>query len=248
MKTNNFLTTIIIALTVVSCQNNEFRKSPVDELIKQMNDEPLFTILLYDMDVDGSFFHTYKHQYQIVTQKDSLPVTKTTEWFEVSEDFFNQNINNMGMEIAAKTQDGKLNKNASPPGYSNYVGNSNYGQWNTRSDGSSFWEFYGKYAMISSVFNLLSPVPRTYYNDYNTNYQQQGRAYYGPNDANGRTAYGTNSQTANNTSKSKWFSKASNSNFRNKVNSRVARSSDTKSHSNSRYRSVSRSRSGGSGK
>ncbi len=35
---------------------------------------------------------------------------------------------------------------------SEYVGNSNYGEWRTNSSGSSFWHWYGQYAFFSSMF------------------------------------------------------------------------------------------------
>ncbi len=54
------------------------------------------------------------------------------------------------------------------------VGNPNYGQWRSQSNGSSFWEFYGQYALISSLFGR-GPMsynswaynrPYSYYHDY----------------------------------------------------------------------------------
>lgn len=55
---------------------------------------------------------------------------------------------------------------------SQLVGNPNYGTWNTNSNGMSFWEWYGMYALIS---NITSPISYdrwgryrgySYYNDY----------------------------------------------------------------------------------
>ncbi|MCW8994492.1 MAG: hypothetical protein OQK77_01620 [Psychromonas sp.] len=59
---------------------------------------------------------------------------------------------------------------------SQLVGNPNYGQWQTNSSGTSFWQWYGMYAM----FSALSPRPvyydrwathrdYSYYNDYGRN-------------------------------------------------------------------------------
>ena len=74
---------------------------------------------------------------------------------------------------------------SSAPVGSEYVGNSNYGQWQQGSNGSSFWEFYGKYAMFSHLFsrpmsyggwsNNRRP---SYYHDYgrNTYSSRAGRA------------------------------------------------------------------------
>ena len=69
----------------------------------------------------------------------------------------------MGMEIAAKSADGEVTKTAAPPGYNNYVGNSQYGQWQQGSNGQSFWAFYGQYALMSSLFNMATfPARRSY--------------------------------------------------------------------------------------
>jgi len=254
MKTNNIfiilLAMILLPMYTGCGSSEEFKKTPVDELIKEMNAEPTFTILLYDMDVEGNFSKTYRHQYQIITTKDSVPETRTTDWYEVPKSFFEKHIDDMGMEIASKTEDGKVTKGVAPPGYSNYVGNPQYGQWQTGSNGSSFWEFYGKYAMMSSLFNMMTyPVYRNSYMDYRDNYYGRN-AYYGSTSASGQRMYGTGSTYTNSTNtSSKWNTKASNSTFRDKVRSRVSKSSsgsdrisrsNTRSSSGSSYRSRSR--------
>jgi len=165
-------------------------------------------------------------------------------------------MNNMGMEIASKDSTGALNKTPAPPGYGNYVGNSQYGQWRTGSDGSSFWEFYGKYAMMSSIFNMMSyPARRSYYDDYRGSYQGR-QAYYGPSE-NGRTTFGTDGKY-NDTQKTNktWFDKASNRSFKDRVSQRVSRSNrssgtsvDKTTRSSSRFSGKTfRSRGGGFGK
>jgi hypothetical protein len=61
---------------------------------------------------------------------------------------------------------------------SQLIGNPNYGHWQQRSDGTSFWEFYGMYALLS---NLTRPIfygdwarhrRYSYYNDYGWNHYQ----------------------------------------------------------------------------
>jgi len=60
-----------------------------------------------------------------------------------------------------------------------YVGNSKYGEWKQNSSGNSFWSWYGKYALFSTLF-----FPRPYYypynswNSWNNNYRQN-RPYFG---------------------------------------------------------------------
>lgn len=236
----------VLPLLLISCRSNDFEKSPVDELIRDMTDTPVYSIILYDMNEEGSFFKDYQHQYRIIkeSKEGATPEEEITEWMPVSEDFFNRNIDNMGMEIAAKSADGTVSKTAAPPGYSNYVGNPQYGQWQQGSNGTSFWEFYGQYALLSSLFNMAAfPARRSYYDDYRGS-RQAGRPYYGPI-SNGRPTYGTNSQYTTTTKP--------NTTWRNNPSSRAFRSSNQRtSRANSRYGSGSnssmRSRGGGFGK
>ena len=53
------------------------------------------------------------------------------------------------------------------------IGNPNYGQWQTGSNGLSFWEWYGMYALFSNLFDSRISYDRwgryrnySYYNDY----------------------------------------------------------------------------------
>lgn len=273
---NNGLAKILIVVVVgfiiiKSCagrfDNNErpssrledWEKSPVDDLIKDMSDEQNFTILLYDMDADESGSSTaYKHQYKILIQRPDTVLTKETDWLAVSDVFFEQHINDMGMEIASK-KDGVVHKETAPAGYSNYVGNPQYGRWRER-NGTSFWEFYGQYAFLSSMFNLATyPIRRSYWNTYHGGYYGTGRPYYGPSN----NPYGTRSYTSSASGRnSTWGSKSST--FKNNVRSKVSRSAaatrsrsyssgssysrTSRSSSRSSSGSSYRSRSGGFGK
>jgi len=62
---------------------------------------------------------------------------------------------------------------------SEYVGNSNYGEWRTNSSGSSFWHWYGQYAFFSAMFGNR-PV---YYDSWSNNrrpsyYHDRNRGAY----------------------------------------------------------------------
>lgn len=236
------------------------QKSPVDILIRDLSAEQNFSIILYDMDYDEAK-KQYKHQYNVLVEKDDSVQVKKTDWLVVSHAFFNQNAENMGMELASK-KDGKLSKVAAPAGYSNYVGNEKYGHWKER-DGNRFWEFYGKYTFMSSMFRMAAyPVGYSSWNNYNSNYYGQ-RSYYGQT-TNGQRMYGTNSSYAKANTSSTWNNKPSG--FKSRVRSQVQRSTPAKSstaststkrtstqqkttRSSSRYSSSStRSRGGGSGK
>lgn len=221
-------------------------KSPVDDLVKEMIDVPTFSVILYDMNTEGAVFKEYYHQYRIIKEEQNEELTEViTDWYPVQEEFFQANLNNMGMEIASKGEDGKVTKGVSPPGYGAYVGNEKYGQWVQR-DGGSFWEFYGKFALMNSLFNMMAyPVRRSYWDDYRGTYYGTGRGYYGPRSGDGSYTYGTNSKYNSNTNQSsRWSSNAANNTFK----QQVRQSTPQSSKSGSRYSTFSRSRSGGYGK
>jgi hypothetical protein len=241
-----FLLFTVTILFLSACGSNvDLSKKPVDEIVKNLNQVKDFSIILYDMDTEGSIFKKYRHQYQVI-QGDSLsggPKEEITGWYEVSKENFMENINNMGMEIVAK-KDGILDKTVGPPGYGSYVGNTSYGHWTER-NGTSFWEFYGQYAFMSSMFRLMTyPVTMSYWSDYHTNYYGTGRSYYGPSTGTGTYMYGTGSQFNNSRTASRWNSNASNNSFRDRVQGSTSKSS----RSSSRFSPSSRTRSSGFGK
>lgn len=259
---NNLILWVVVgaAALLTQCSSEPtFQKSPLDELIKAKNDVQNFSIVLYDMDYDEEA-SKYKHQYQVLTHPTTNPDTLIGEvgkWVFVPASLFKKHQEDMGMEIVSKT-DGMVKKQTSPAGYSSYVGNEKYGHWDRRSNGSSFWAFYGQYAFMSSMFRMsMYPVRYSYWNDYRGNYYNSGRSYYG---SNGQRSYGTNSKYSQSANKSsRWNSRPSD--FKRRVRSKVQRSSSTRSkrssrsssrtsRSSSRYSSGSsyRSRGGGFGK
>jgi hypothetical protein len=209
------------------------------------------------MDADNG--SVYKHKYQVILEREDTVQSVETSWKTVLDIFFEQHIDDMGMEIVSK-KDGVLHKQVAPAGYSNFVGNPKYGQWSER-NGSSFWAFYGRYAFMSSMFNMMAyPARRSYWNDYRGSYYGSGRAYYGPS---GSKVYGTKSYTSSTAGKSSsWGNKSSD--FKSNVRSSVSRSASatksrsytskspygktTRSSSRSSTSSPYRSRSGGFGK
>ncbi len=237
----------------LSCSEG-FKKTPLDKLMKEFENSDTYSIILDDMNKEGIFFDTFKHKYKIISEKSGKISEKLSPWYEVEEKYFKKYIENLGMELASKGKDGKINKSVSPPGFANYVGNGNYGHW-VGNGGSSFWEFYGKFAMLQTVFGLMDfPSRRNSWKHYRKNYYGKKKPYYGYNYKKGKVSsrsYGVGSSYYKKKySSSKWNSKSSNRSFQDKVNNRVSRSSSN-SRSSSRYSggsSSSRSRSGGSGK
>ncbi len=190
-------------------ENSTMQKSPVDELLKKYTNENNLSIILFDMDADGS--SDYKHKYKVLLEKQDTVLQEMTDWKKVTPIFFKQHMNDMGMEIANK-KDGKVTKQAVPAGYNNYVGNPKYGHWEER-NGSSFWSFYGKYAFMSSMFNMMS-YRRSYWNDYNTGgYYGSSRSYYGPS---GSSIFGTKAYTKSSSGQNSTWAQKPNS-FKEKV-------------------------------
>ena len=280
MSKHIYMGLLLLVGIVSSCGSSNdnvvrFRKEPLDELIKKHSNSLNFSIVLYDLDYNESK-DAYFHQYRILFEppnQDTL-LEEVTDWEHVSDVFFDKHKDNMGMEIASK-KDGVLKKIASPPGYSNYVGNEKYGHWKKNDDGTSFWEFYGKYAFMSSMFRMaFYPIYYSGWYDYRTNYYRNGRPYYGRM-RDGMYDYGTRSRYSQKEEKdrgssSRWNSRSSSfkSKVRNKVQKsasasrertarrnktaskrRAATRSSSRSRSSSRYGgSSSRSRAGGYGK
>jgi len=82
------------------------------------------------------------------------------------------------VEAMSKEASLQANRSADTGPGSQLVGNPNYGHWRTDSSGSSFWEWYGKYALFSTLFHR--PV---YYNSWASGrnysyYHDYGRSHY----------------------------------------------------------------------
>ena len=195
-------------------------RSPLDQLKAQLRDAPEYTIALEDMRQDGTFFPAYYHKYKVLQGEQVW----STDWLEVSEDFYRRNENFLGMSLASK-REGQETTTPHPAGY-HYVGNEQYGRWRSDSSGNSFWEFYGKYALLRDVLGLAGgSIFRRDYDQYR-GYQSRNRPYYGPT---GRE-YGTNGTTTRQRNPS-FFERrqarevASQQRFRQKFQNRIGRSS-----------------------
>lgn len=125
----------------------------------------------YVSQLPAKFFH----KYMIVENGEK----KETGWMEVSDAYFEQNEDHLGMDLEAKPfgyYNDETIKVAAPAGMA-YVGNPKYGSWKSDGHGGSFWEFYGKYRLFS---DLLGPdrYYRTDYDDWHANYRGR-KPYYG---------------------------------------------------------------------
>jgi len=230
---NQYLQHILVAFLIVfsaafltSCGSSEkVVKDPVDNYTRDLGKYKTYSVILHDMDLEENTFSSdvHKHQYKFI-----LPAKDTTGgkivrdslsgWVTVSKETFNKNLDNMGIKLLSKSEDGKVSKIPSPPGYNNYVGNQRYGSWQTNSSGNSFWAFYGQYAFMSSMFGMMNnrPIYQSSYRDYNQNYRGS-KPYYGTTSSTGQRAYGSGSAHSQ--------SMNSKSRFKSNVSSKVSRSS-----------------------
>ncbi len=219
----------IFAMVVSGCGKTD--ELPVKKIQQTLKDVADYSIILEDMKEEGNFFKTYFHKYRVVQNEEAW----TTDWLEVPESYYKTNENFIGMSLVTR-RDGDVSNYVSPPGYQ-YVGDSRYGHWRTDSHGSSFWEWYGKYALVSSLFGgWYRPI---YMHDYDAyrGYRSSGRPYYGKNNM-----YGTRGSIVKK-AKPNFYSRhmakqgSRRASFSNKVSKRVGRT-----------RTSYRSRSGGFGK
>lgn len=189
MKRIYLLLCSFFIMTLLSCGTS----TRLDRMVEDLSKYPQFSVILEDMKEEGNFVKEFFHKYKLIYAKkasegsDPEIFEHMTDWEKVSKKEFRQHANNLGMTLVSKGgDDDKISKVAQPAGYQ-YVGNPQYGQWQTNSSGGSFWEFYGKYAMLSQVIGMFSgPVFRRDYDDYRSN-RSSNRPYYGRNNQ-----YGTN--------------------------------------------------------
>ncbi|MER2494325.1 hypothetical protein [Catenovulum sediminis] len=155
---------------------------------------------------------------------------------------------------------------------SQLVGNPAYGQWSTQSNGMSFWEWYGMYALISNVTDSFSGRrvryndwargrDYSYYHDYgryrysspqtirkqNTIEQKAKKSFSG---GSFKSAYDKNRTGASRVSSASRLAKNSQSTFKSKYASGSSTSKSTQKSSRfgqSSFRSSGGSRSGGFG-
>lgn len=185
-----------------TCSDNDVAADPILEILNANPDAPL-TVLLLDMNTEGVLFKDYKHRYRVITEEGGRPTAKDTKWYDVSSSYFWQNENNMGMEVAARKVGETSKRVVAPPGYTNYIGNSQYGYWTNgepqqvegvhprTSPAIDFWTFLPQYITLRQLLDL--PAGKIYEQEHKEyrRYYSSGYAYYGPIVTSGRRRYGT---------------------------------------------------------
>ncbi|WP_027002354.1 hypothetical protein [Hugenholtzia roseola] len=222
---------LLLLWLVSACGNAGQFKTPTDEFVRNLDGYKTYSVILYDIDKEDNFLsaNEYRHRYKFILPKTNAPNEKEVrdslgEWLPVSENFFMRHIDDMGMELVSKGEDGKVSKVAAPPGYNRYVGNTHYGYWHG-SGSSSVWHFYGQYAFMRDMMGLGGyPIYQNRYDDYRRNYSGRSPYYGTSSTSTSMRPYGTTSVTT----------QSSNPNsFKSRVSSTVSRSPSN------RYASVS---------
>ncbi len=209
-----FIAVLAILATFI-CYGCGKPRPPLDEIRKDLRGLPNYSVILDDMKEEGTFFKDYFHKYRIITEEK----TAKTDWRKVPEDYFRRNLPYLGMTIWVK-KDGKESGSIGPPGYE-YVGDRQYGRWNTDSSGRSFWVFYGQYRLLSDLLGR-GPIYRNHYNTYNT-HRSRNQPYYGPNKEYGTNGSLTKRQKPNFYSRRMSTQRSKQASFSNRVKQRTGR-------------------------
>lgn len=210
-------------------------RDPVVEMQKSLASAPAYMIVLDDIREEGTVFTAYYHRYLITQGEKKVQ----TDWMEVSESIYRKYEPFLGMALVAKSEQDGVNNTPHPPGY-HYVGNPQYGQWTNRG-GTSFWEFYGQYALMRDLLGWGGGfgMSRYDYDDYRS-YRRDGRPYYGRNREYGTQGSVTQKQKPSTFQRRKAAIAQKRQSFTQKVQSRTSQSRSGFGSS----RSTSRSRSG----
>lgn len=207
-----------LLLLLLSGCGGEPSTPPVEKVVAALKAFPTYSVILEDMKTEGNFSKSFFHKYKVVQEENSW----NTEWFRVSKDYFKNHENFLGMSLLTK-KEGEVSSEVAPPGYA-YVGDEQYGRWQKDSSGNSFWEFYGKYALFSSLFGgWYRPIYRGDYDSYRS-YRKKRKPFFGS-----RNQYGTKGTVAKKAkpaffARKKSASMSKSSAFKQKVSQRMGRS------------------------
>ncbi len=199
MKTKNtiFLFFSLLAIIILLGCSSEKQplkvlNEPTQKIISELKGQD-FSIVLNDMDVTEDEKNIiYRHKYVILKPKQERLDVDSTDWQNVSEEFFMKHENDLGMEIVSN-HDGKFSAIAKPVGFDWAVGNKKYGDWQIDSTSTNHQKRHWVYRNSSSFFLMYwmfsRPTPMRVYNNY-ANSARGRTPYYGM----GNNIYGTKSQ------------------------------------------------------
>lgn len=186
---NIFLCTGLFVLT--ACGGTIIPTDPVKEMKEKFASKLAYTIILADMDlVEETYFHKYKI---LELMPDKTVAMTTTDWEEISDDFFLLHETNLGMEVLSKKADGTLNNLVTPPGFTNFIGDTTFGFWYVENE-QMFWKFHPKHEPINTFLALNGiKVLRSEFDEFQEKYLFN-RAFYGEITGKDSTKYGTYSR------------------------------------------------------
>lgn len=203
-----------------------------------------FSVVLHDMDVtedDDNII--YRHKYVTLQPKEDSLVVDSTDWLKVGAQLFQENENNLGMELISY-HNGELSTTPKPVGFDWAIGNEKYGEWVTDStlttssgQPEKTWQYKSNPARFMFYYWMFSRrTPMSSYSAYSNSYRGKA-AFYGSS----TNRYGTNSD---------YQRKSRSSFYKRKASSKLWKSHTRASKRSSRYKggSSSRRRSGGVGK
>jgi hypothetical protein len=160
--------------------------------------------ILVDMETRGSG-NAREYDQKIKTVRTTVPdatgksgsATSDEKWVDVSKAQYQAMEKDLGMAIEHKPAgkyDTESERTAQPAGFAYMAppGQSNqYGHWE-QNNGTSFWVFYGQYALMRDLLFNHSYRPLEYreYHEYYT-YRQRNETYYGRDTATQAPRYGT---------------------------------------------------------
>jgi hypothetical protein len=141
----------------------------------------------------------YLHKYTVIDiKKNSEVAISETDWKKVDDNFFYLHEDDLGMEVLSKKIDGKLNNLVTPPGFSNFIGHTDYGAWTSSSSAFQVWTFKPQYAELENKLGLTDlSITHDEFIEYQGKYLNN-RPYYGPKT-------GTSDSTKYGTRSSHWF-------------------------------------------
>lgn len=185
------------ALLLVGCGGEVIPPNPLNDLKKEYASKYRYTIILNDMDLKED---QYKHKYKVfeITKSGEVKVF-LTDWKDVDDDFFALHEANLGMEVMSKDEHHKINNLATPPGFTHFIGNEEYGTWAGDmnlglSDDLNFWEFKPDYQYLSDELELTDlQVNKQEYLKFQNKYAYN-RPFYGQQIHKDSTKYGTYSR------------------------------------------------------
>ena len=170
-------------------------ETPLERLQRELDPFAEYSVILQDMRPEGFY-----HQYRVVVGEPDAGsgevVHRETvlDWLRVGRRTYIRYQSHLGMVILSKGPDGVVDQQQHPPGYQQ-VGDERYGRWRDDGNGRSFWEFYGQYALLSTLMGGFNrPVYRGDWDSYRDS-RSSGQTYYGPGGA-----YGTNGTVTRQTS------------------------------------------------